>query len=216
MYLDIHRWRARFSRVAIWLASAWLTLAIPAPAAAAESTDVPYQPHTPTLIYYLTGADGQKDIDAIHAAVQKLPSASTVSVNTNRSYARVRFDSHVLSYHQVAQAITDAGNLLGKHYDPWIVFTVTGYAQTNQTARVNAIFAGKRLNQRVKVTPLDKVKGEFAIHFLPLKLIPNQAGVQGFNGGHLHHPISDPPPRGLGLVSIYAADDTVLSPAPAR
>jgi len=194
-----------FSRLTIFFAV--VLLALSAPAADADKDDGPHAPHTPTLIFYLSGASSQQDAAAIRAAVQKLKSASTVSVNTNRSYARIRFDSHVVSYHQVAQALGDAGVTLGKTYDPWLIFTVTEYNQTNHAARVDAIFAGKRLNQRVRVKLLDKTKGEFSIHFLPLKMAPQQNGLPGFNGGHLHHPISDPPPRGLGLVSNYAADE---------
>ena len=165
-----------------------------------------HQPHTPTLIFYLSGADSQKDADAIRASVQKLKSAATIEVNTNRSYTRIQFDSHVVSYHQVAQTVADAGKTLGKNYDPYLVFFVSEYARSNNAAKVDAIFAGKRLNTRVNVKPLDKNKGEFSVHFLPLKMDPTETAPQGFNGGHLHHPISDPPPRGLGLTSGYAAN----------
>jgi copper chaperone CopZ len=173
---------------------------------AADSSEA-HQPHTPTLIFYLSGAGNQKDADAIRTSVQKLKSATTLDVNTNRSYTRVRFDSHVVSYHQVAQAIVDAGKTLGENYNPCLIFSVSEYAQSNNAAKVDAIFAGKRLNTRVTVKPLDKNKGEFSVHFLPLKVDPNETTPQGFNGGHLHHPISDPPPRGLGLTSSYASDD---------
>ena len=170
-------------------------------------------PHTPTLIFYLIDARGQKDADAIRAAVQPLKSASTIEVNTNRSFARIRFDSHVVSYHQVAQAVADAGGSLGKHYDPFLIFVVPDYARTNNAEKVDAIFAGKRLNTRVKVTALDKSKGTFAVHFLPLQPASGSNSLPGFNGGHLHHPISDPPPRGLGLPSGYASQDDGLGKA---
>lgn len=172
------------------------------------------QPHTPTLIFYLTGARGQKDVAAIRAEVQKLKSASTVEVNTNLSYARIRFDSHVVSYHQVGQAIADAGKADGKTYNPWLVFFVSDYVRSNNAVRVDEIFAGKRLNTRVNVKPLDQTRGLFAVHFLPLKINPADKTLPGFNGGHLHHPISDPPPRGLGLTSGYASDyDAAVMPA---
>jgi len=88
---------------------------------------------------------------------------------TNRSYTRIRFDSHVVSYHQVAQAVAEAGKSAGKNYDPYLVFIVSEYARSNNAADVDAIFAGNRLNTRVPVAPLDKAKGEFSVHFLPLK-----------------------------------------------
>lgn len=184
-------------------------------AADADSTDQSYKPHTPTLIFYMTGAGGATDTDAIRAFVGKLSSASTVEVNTTRGYARIRFDSHVVSYHQVAQAIADAGKTLGKNYDPYLIFSVSSYNLADNAAKVDAIFAGKRLNTRVTVKPLDKDKGVFTIHFLPLAIDPANPVPQGFNGGHLHHPISDPPPRGLGLPSTYAATDGDVNKAPA-
>jgi copper chaperone CopZ len=163
------------------------------------------QPHTPTLIFYLTGAGNRNDATAIRDAVEKLKSATAVEVNTNHSYARIRFDSHIVSYHQVAQAIADAGTSLGKNYDPWLVFSVTNYDVSTNASGVDRIFAGKRLNTRVTVKPLDPVRGLFQVHFRPLIVDPHETAPQGFNGGHIHHPISDPPPRGLGLPSDYAS-----------
>ena len=116
---------------------------------------------------------------------------------------RVRFDSHVVSYHQIAKAIAEAGAPRGKKFDPTLKLTVPGYAKGDASAKVDAVLAGKRLNQRVPVEPLDKSRGEFLLHFLPLTLDPADRKPQGFNGGHLHHPISDPPPRGLGLECSY-------------
>jgi copper chaperone CopZ len=177
-------------------------------AAEAEKDADAYAPHTPTLIFYLSGADSPKDTDTIRSSVQKLKSVSKITVNPEHSYVQVRFDSHVVSYHEVAQAIADAGAVLGKNYDPSLKVAVPAYAQPGNAAKVDALFAGKRLNQRVKIQPLDKTKGVFLIHFLPLKPDPAETGPQGFNGGHLNHPLHDPPPRGLGLECRYAADDT--------
>ena len=85
------------------------------------------------------------------------------------------------------------------------------YAQPGNAAKVDAIFAGKRLNQRVKIEPVDKTKGDFIVHFLPLEIQAGATGALGFNGGHLNHPIHDPPPRGLGLVSSLSAPKVSLS-----
>ena len=174
---------------------------------AADAKDDAYAPHTPTLIFYLSNVASTKDADAIRASVEKLASVRKVSINTARGWAQVRFDSHVVSYHQVAQAIADAGAALGKKLDPRLKIRVPEYAQAGNAAKVDAVFAGKRLNQRVRIEPLDRTKGEFLVHFLPLKLDPSETGPQGFNGGHINHPIHDAPPRGLGLTCIYAADD---------
>ncbi|HXA14378.1 MAG TPA: hypothetical protein VNW23_04570 [Opitutaceae bacterium] len=177
-------------------------------AANTEKDDDAYAPHTPTLLFRVTGLAGQTEADAIVASVQKLKSVRKAKVDLAQDWVQVRFDSHVVSYHQVAQAIADAGDRIGKKYDPRLKFTVADYAKGNNAAKVDAIFAGKRLNTRVKVELFDKAKGEFIVHFLPLKIDPTDPDRQGFDGGHLHHPISDPVPRGLGLPSSYAAEYT--------
>ena len=184
-----------------------LALACASRAAEAAKDDDAYAPHTPTLIFYLSEITAQKDADAITAAVSKLPSVRKVSADTARGFALVRFDSHVVSYHQVAQVIADSGAALGKKFDPRLKIRAPEYAQAGNAAKVDAVFAGKRLNQRVRIEPLDKTKGEFLVHFLPLQLDPAESGPQGFNGGHLNHPIHDAPPRGLGLQFSYASDD---------
>jgi copper chaperone CopZ len=172
-----------------------------------------YAPHTPTLIFHLSGPISPKDAEAINASVTKLPSVRKVNIDAAHGLALVRFDSHVVSYHQVAEAIVDAGSAVGRPYDPSLRIYVPEYSKGENAAKVDAIFAGKRLNQRVRVEALDKTKGEFVVHFLPLTADATASGPQGFNGGHLHHPIHDAPPRGLGLEMNYEAPDGVIVPA---
>ena len=125
-------------------------------------------------------------------------------------YVCVVFDSHVVSYHQIAQAITEAGKQTEKKYDPRLKMQVPEYATGDNAKRVDALLAGKRLNQRVRIEAIDKSKGEFLIHFLPLEFDQTLSGPQGFNGGHLNHPLHDPPPRGMGLTCTYAAETDPL------
>ena len=80
--------------------------------AASQPFEEAHEPHTPTLIYYLTGATTPADEAGIRGAVAKEKTASVVEVNLVRSYVRVKFDSHVVSYHEVAQALADAGTAL--------------------------------------------------------------------------------------------------------
>lgn len=168
---------------------------------AAEADDDGYRPHTPTLVFHLTDAGTIADTEAIRASVGKVASVSKVIFAPG--VVQVRFDSHVVSYHQVAQAIADAGASRGKNFDPTLKLIVADYAKTNNAAKVDAVLAGKRLNQRVRIEASDKLRGEFLLHFLPLTLDAADPAPQGFNGGHLHHPISDPPPRGLGIACSY-------------
>ena len=168
-------------------------------------------PHNVTLTYYLSSADGKADADAIVAALKKVKSAKDVNTEAQGAHVVVTFDSHAVSYHQVAQAIADAGTDTGKKYDPRLKIIVPEYSKDDNAKWVDPIFAAKRLNQRVHIEPVDKTKGEFLIHFLPLKIDASIAGPQGYNGGHLNHPISDAPPRGLGLKFIYYTE-----PAPKK
>jgi copper chaperone CopZ len=178
------------------------------PSCAAETADdETYRPHTPTLIYYLSAVADQTDADTIVRSVKKLPSVRKADVNIGRAYVQVRFDSHVVSYHQVGQAIADAGAVVGKKFEPRLRIRIAEYSQGENAAKVDAVLAGKRLNQRVRIEPLDKAKGEFLVYLLPLEIDSATTGPQGFNGGHLNHPLHDPPPRGLGLTCTYLAND---------
>jgi copper chaperone CopZ len=163
--------------------AASLGLIVPSLACADEnaSDDEAYRPHTPTLIFYLSGIADQMDVDTILSCVKKLPSVRKVNVNIARGYAQVRFDSHVVSYHQVGQALADAGAAVGKKFEPRLKITIPEYSQGDNAAKVDAVLAGKRLNQRVRVEPLDKTKGEFHVYLLPLELDPAETGPQGFN-----------------------------------
>ena len=203
----------RHTWLLLWILAVW-QVPFPAPSAEAAKDDEAYAPHTPTLIFYLSEMTKQEDADAIQASLQKLKSIRKINLNLARGYAQVRFDSHVVSYHQVAQAIVDAGTALGRKFDPRLKIQVPAYAADGNAAKVDAVFAGKRLNQRVHIEPLDKAKGEFLVHFLPLQIEPAETGPQGFNGGHLNHPIHDPSPRGLGLTCIYSSDDEATKAGP--
>lgn len=177
--------------------------AAPAGADAGEDATAP---HTPTLVFYcaqLTAAGG----DAMRTTLTALPTARLVAVDAERRCVRVRFDSHVVSYHQVAQALSDAGATIGQQAAPRLVIAIPDYAQDAHAAAVDAILAGKRLNQRVSISLIDRARGLFAIAFRPLQPDAQGSGPQGFNGGHLHHPLHDPPPRGLGLACTYLAED---------
>src|SRR5262249_47786277 len=150
------------------------------------------------VAFFVQPIDSADEREALHAALQKVKSVTAATFGSHNEYVTVQFDSHVVSYHQIAQAIADAGKAAGKKYDPQLKIEIPDYATADHAAKIDALFAGKRLNQRVRIEPLDKAKGEFILHFLPLELDPSETAPQGFNGGHLHHPIHDPPPRGMG------------------
>jgi copper chaperone CopZ len=179
-------------------------IAITATWGAEDKKDPPARrPHNVNLTYYVTDAKEKADVENITAALQKVKSATAIDVNLEGRSVRVTFDSHAVSYHQIAQAIAEAGAATGKKYDPRLKIIVPAYNEADNAKRVDAILNAKRLGQRTRIEPVDKAKGEFLVHFLSLQIDPSVAGPQGFNGGHLNHPISDAPPRGLGLKFIY-------------
>jgi copper chaperone CopZ len=158
------------------------------------------------VTYYLSAIEDAKDRDALRAALEKVKSVSKAVVSSQGEHVTVQFDSHVVSYHQIAQAIIDAGTASGKKYAPRLKLQVPDYAKNDNAAKVDAIFNAKRLNQLVRIEATDKAKGEFILHFLPLQIDPADGAPQGFNGGHLNHPIHDAPPAGLGLLLRYVTE----------
>ena len=159
-----------------------------------------------SVTYHVAAGIDAKDRDSLGAALMNVKSVKSALIDAQGDSVTVQFDSHVVSYHQVAQAIVDAGAQAGRKYAPSLKVRVPDYAKADNAGKVDAIFAGKRLNQRVRLEPIDKAKGEFVLRFLPLELDPSNPAPQGFNGGHLNHPIHDAPPRGLGLQFIYVGE----------
>jgi copper chaperone CopZ len=182
-------------------------------AASQDGTKTPVKEgHRVRLIYYVTGLESAKEADAITAAIKLLPTVTTATANLERGYLKVSFDSHELSYHQVAQAIADAGTSSRKNYDPRVVISVPDYAKPDIAPKIQAIFDDPKLKPWVKIEPIDRAKGVFFVHLLPLKLDPNHSGTQGFNGGYLTHPIHMAPPVGMALPFKYAAEDDPTIP----
>ena len=183
-----------------------LTAAFLAGTASAQEQPKAKKAHPNPLAYYLSSAESAADEAAIKASLQKVKSVSAIDFNAKAGYVRVVFDSHIVSYHQVAQAIADAGSKTGKKYDPRLKMRIPEYPLKDNAAKVDALLAGKRLNQRVRIEAVDKTTGDFVIRFLSLQIDPAETAPQGFNGGHINHPIHDAPPRGLGLTCIYATE----------
>jgi len=174
-----------------------------------DGTKVQVKPgHRVKLIYYISELHGQKESDAIVAALKPLPTVTTASVDTTRGYVRISFDSHDLSYHQVAQAIAEVGTTFEKIYDPRVVISVPDYPKPDITPRIKAIFADEKLKPWITIEAIDESRGLFFVHFLPLKLDPAKTGTQGFNGGYLTHPIHMVPPTGLALPFKYLSEDS--------
>jgi len=136
-------------------------------------------------------------VDSIRDSLKKVASFKEIKMKPGDSFALISFDTHVSSYHQIAQAIQDAAPQHGEKYTPTLKLRVPDYAKDGNAAKVDAIFAKRA--EWVKVETVKREAGEFVIHFLPLKADAKKTGPQGWNAGHFGHPVHDAPPKGLGL-----------------
>lgn len=163
--------------------------------AAAEKKEV--KPHPVTATFYIDNVQCSSCVDAVVESVSKVKSVTGVKMDPADGYALISFDTHVSSYHQIAQAIADANPVHGEKYTPSLRFTVADYAKGDNAAKVDAIFA--RRKDWVNVQCVNRDKGEFKLTFLPLKADPKAEHPQGWNAGHFGHAVGDPAPKGLGL-----------------
>ena len=176
--------------------SSLLALAVVTSVAPAEEKAV--VPHPTTVTFYIAGVKSDKCVEEITASLKRVPSFTKVEGLTPKSgFANVSFDSHVVSFQQIAQAIADAAPGEAQKCAATIKIKVPEYAEGDNAAKVDALF--KKLDSKVKIEATDKAAGEFVVRFLPLKVDAEKKGPQGFNGGNLGHPIHDPAPKGLGL-----------------
>lgn len=180
-----------------------LRAATPAPAKPG-----PDDPSPQTRTFFIEGVKSDSDVTAIAASVMKVKSVTKVEDFTAASgFANISFDHHAATHQQIAQAIADAGKFKASFR-----FTIPQYAANAE--KIDAIFA--KLKDEVTVECTNRDKGEFTLHFLPLK--SGEAGPHGigFNFGKIGHPILDPAPKGLALKMTTGAAGSLLKPkAPA-
>ena len=177
-------------------------------AAAAPAKPGPNDPSPQTRSFFIEGVKSDSDVTAITAAVLKVKSVTKIEELTASSgFANISFDHHAVTHQQIAQAIADAGK-----FKVSFRFAIPQYSANAE--KIDALFA--KLKDEVTVECTSRDKGEFTLHFLPLK--SGEAGPHGigFNFGKIGHPILDPAPKGLGLKMTTAAAGSLLKPkAPA-
>lgn len=163
-------------------------------AAAPAAKPGPNEPSPQTRTFFIEGVHSAADVKAITDKVMKVPTVTKVEGLTPTSgFANVSFDHHGVTHQQIAQAIADAGK-----FEATFRFAIPDYAANAE--KVDAIFAKVKDEARIEST--NKEKGEFVLHFLPLKGgTPSPHGI-GFNFGKIGHPVMDPPPKGLGLKMV--------------
>ena len=166
------------------------------------------EPSPQTRTFFIEGVKTDADVKAITDSVMKIKSVTKVGELTASSgFANISFDHHAVTHQQIAQAIADAGKFKASFR-----FAIPQY--TASAEKINALFA--KLKDEVTIDCANREKGEFTLHFLPLK--SGEAGPHGigFNFGKIGHPVTDPAPKGLGLQMTAVAAGSLPTPkAPA-
>ena len=155
------------------------------------------KPNPVTHTFYIKNVDSEPGAAAIIASVRKVKSVTDVKLKPGDGYAQVSFDTHAVTHHQIAQAIADAAAPGGKPYVVSVRRNIPAYAEGDNAAKVDAIFA--KAKDYFKVITRNREKGEFEFEFLPLKVDPAREGLQGWSGMSTGHALADPAPKGLGL-----------------
>jgi copper chaperone CopZ len=169
------------------------------------------RPNPATVTFMVINAQCDLCVNSITDALKTVPGVTSVSGLTPESHqVKVTFDTRASSYHRVARAINDAREVHGLPYQARLRLRVPDYAKSGNAAKVDAIFA--RHAEWVQAVPTDPAKGEFLLMFLPLITEPGKKSPPGWNLDDFLHPISDPPPRGLGLPMLLVDDLPPASP----
>jgi|GEM_PF-785411 len=169
------------------------------------------KPNPVTHTFYITNVENEPGAAAIIASVKKVKSVTDVKLKPGDGFAQVSFDTHAVTHHQIAQAIADAAAPGTKPYMVSIRRNVPAYAEGDNAAKVDAIFA--KAKDYFKVITLDREKGQFEFQFLPLKVDPKNEGLQGWSGMTTGHALADPPPKGLGLKWQVVIEGQAVQPA---
>lgn len=156
-----------------------------------------------TLTFYIAGMECSACSDFINSALCQVKSVTGVQVESFGTM-NVSFDARTASAHQVAQAVAEALPLHGKPYEATLKIRVPDYTKGGNAAKVDAVFAQQK--QWISVETIDKARGEFAIHFLPLKADKNKMEPQGWDPVRIVHALQDPAPSGLGLAFVLVKE----------
>jgi copper chaperone CopZ len=154
------------------------------------------KPQPVTRTFFVSGVECGSCVYMVQQAVSEAKGVSEVSVvQVIDNYANVTYDPKMVSEHQIAQAVRDAIPIHGMPYLATLKLRVPAYAKS--ASKVDALFA--RWKDWLEVERVDKAKGEFVLHFLPLKADAKKAGPQGWSLAQFTEAMKAPAPKGLGL-----------------
>lgn len=151
-----------------------------------------------TLSFFLGGVECPSCMYSVWQSLNEVKGIADAEMQQRiESFANVTFDPAVISAHQIAQAVSGAFALHGKPYEAMLRLRVPGYARPGNAAKLDAVFA--RSKEWLEVETVDKTKGEFVLHFRPLKTAGADKGPAGWSQAAFLTEVQSPAPKGLGL-----------------
>ena len=154
------------------------------------------KPQPVTRRFYVSGVECGSCVYVVQQSVSEAKGVSDVTVvQVIDNYANVTFDPQVVSEHQIAQVVREALPIHGMPYLATLKLRIPEYAKN--AAPVDEVFA--RWKKWVEIEAVDRTKGDFVIHFLPLQTDSKKTGPQGWSLAQFTEAMKAPAPRGLGL-----------------
>lgn len=151
-----------------------------------------------TLTFFLGGVECPSCMYSVWQSLNEVKGIADAEMQQRiDSFANVTFDPAVISAHQIAHAVSGAFALHGRPYEAMLRLRVPDYARKGNAPRLDAVFA--RNKEWLEVETVDKAKGEFVLHFRPLKPAEAKKGPQGWSQAAFLAEVRSPAPKGLGL-----------------
>lgn len=158
-----------------------------------------------SLTFFVGGIECAACVEVVMQSVAEVEGVANVELEQRLdSVARVTFDPAKASAHQIAQGVMEAVQLHGRPYEPWLHLKVPDYAKGGNAAKVDVVMA--KMKAWVDIALMDKVTGEFLVHFKVLKKDESKLGPQGWEPEMLEKALSGSAPEGLGLACEWVTE----------
>ena len=146
--------------------------------------------------FYVSGVECGSCVYLVEQAVREVPGVSRVSmVQSLENCVDVIFDPNIVSEHQIALALFTAPALHGTPYRAVLRMRMPDCGR--QEAKMTALF--EQWKPWVELQVLDRIKGELAVHFLPLKTNTQKPEPQGWSVARFWEAFKEGLPEGTVL-----------------
>lgn len=153
-----------------------------------------------TTTFYLTDVKCAACVSFLENSIRSVPGVQELDGLTETSgYARITFDSQHATPHQIAQAVTDTLQLHGEPFVASLKLLVPEYAQAENTAKIDALFA--RQKDFVTLECRNRTKGLFQLRFQPQPKAAGRTSSAAWQPDHLLAAI-----KALGLTAQFVAE----------